>query len=193
MFRFVGSYFDSKFSPVTKYLHFSLVVLVILQIVISNFMEINADGTIGQNVVEYFSTWLHIGVGLLVLGLSFIFVTVELNRRGFLYFFPYFSGNFHQLKSDINRLKKAELPESAPGGLAAIVQGLGFGAILCVATSGCIWFILWLTDVSFSDTFREIHEMLTGLIEAYIVGHGLLGVIHITSNYLKRDAIDTPS
>ncbi|MDP5210755.1 cytochrome b/b6 domain-containing protein [Microbulbifer sp. 2205BS26-8] len=187
MLKLINDYLDSAFSPVTKYLHFSLIFLSIAQIILSEFMDVSASGVIGQTAVEYFSTWLHIGTGLLLLCLSFVFTAVEFRKNGFFYFYPYLVSDFSQLKSDINHLKKLALPEPAPRGLAAIIQGLGLGALLLVVISGCTWFVLWLNHVSFADTFKEIHESLTGLIEIYIIGHGALGVIHVFIAYQNRE------
>jgi hypothetical protein len=30
-----------------------------------------------------------------------------------------------------------------------------------------------------ADSIKEFHELLTGLIEAYVVGHGGMGVLHL--------------
>jgi hypothetical protein len=33
-----------------------------------------------------------------------------------------------------------------------------------------------------SGSIKEFHELLTGLIEAYVVGHGGMGILHLFFN-----------
>ena len=181
MFKTIRNYFTEKLTPLTRYLHYSILLLVLLQIVLSNFIEINDEGEIGQNIIEYYSTWAHISVGLLlvVLALAFAFAMVELSKHGFSYFYPYLSGDITQLTSDLKKMKSLKIPEASPKGLAAVVQGLGIGALLLVALSGATWFILWSYNYVLASDAKEFHELLTGLIEAYVVGHGGMGLIHI--------------
>ncbi|MFS1525275.1 cytochrome b/b6 domain-containing protein [Microbulbifer sp. 2304DJ12-6] len=186
MLKLINDSLDRTFSPTSKYLHFSLIFLIIFQIILSEFMEVSSSGVIGQSAVEYSSTWLHIGTGLLLFCLSLVFTSIEFKKNGFLHFYPYAVGDFSQLKSDINQLKIMELPEPAPRGLAAIVQGLGLGALLLVVISGGTWFALWFNDASLANAFKEIHESLTGLIEIYIIGHGALGLLHFLIEYQNR-------
>ncbi len=56
---------------------------------------------------------------------------------------------------------------------------------LLVVLSGATWFLLWLYDSSLANDVKEIHEELTGIIEAYIIGHGSIGLIHIFITYKK--------
>ncbi|GMR16211.1 MAG: cytochrome b/b6 domain-containing protein [Gammaproteobacteria bacterium] len=186
MLKFFKIYFGNKFTPLVRYLHYLILVLVLCQIVISNFLEVSDDGVISRNVIEYYGTWTHISIGLLLLFLAIIFLYVELSKHGFSYFYPYLSGDISQLKSDISQLKSLGIPEAEPKGLAAIIQGLGFGALLLVVLSGSTWFLMWSYDSPLTNDVKEIHELLTGLIEAYVIGHGSLGLIHIFITYKKQ-------
>lgn len=183
MFKTIRSYFSEKLTPLTRYLHYSILLLVLLQIVLSNFIEINDKGEIGQNTIEHYSTWAHISVGLLLVILALAFAMVELSKHGFSYFYPYLSGDITQLASDLRKLKSLKIPEASPKGLAAVVQGLGIGALLLVASSGATWFILWSYNYALASDAKEFHELLTGLIEAYVVGHGGMGLLHIYIAY----------
>jgi len=181
--KFILNYFAEKFTPFERYLHYSILILVLVQILISDFIEISDDGVIGGNIIESSATWMHIGIGLTLLLLAVIFIVLELKKHGILYFYPYLSGDFAQLKSDINALKKLALPEVSPKGLAAIIQGLGLGALLLVTLSGATWLLLWFYDSSLANDVKELHELLTGLIEAYVIGHGGIGLLHMLITY----------
>ena len=184
MLIFIKKYFADKFTPLIRYLHYLILLFVVYQIVISsNLLEISDDGVISHNIIEYYGTWSHIIVGLLLLLLAIIFTVVELSRHGFKYFYPYLYGEISQLKSDINQIKSLEIPEPEPKGLAAIIQGLGMGALLLVTLSGATWFLLWLYDSSLVNDIKDLHELLTGLIEAYVIGHGGIGLLHIFIAY----------
>jgi cytochrome b561 len=184
----IRNYFSEKLTPSVRYLHYSILFLVLLQIILSNFIEINDDGAIGQNAIEYYSTWAHISVGLSLLLLAIVFTVVEFSKHGFSYFYPYLSGDLSQLKSDLSKLKSLEVPDASPKGLAAVIQGLGLGAILLVALSGTTWFVLWLYDLALANDVKEIHQLLTGLIEAYIIGHGGMGLMHIFIAFKEQKA-----
>ncbi len=73
MVKFINKYFSDKFTPSVRYLHYLILSLVLLQIVLSNFIEISDNGAISADSLEYFSTWAHISVGLSLLLFSFIF------------------------------------------------------------------------------------------------------------------------
>ncbi len=188
MLQFALKYFSDKFTPLVRYLHYSILIFVLMQIFISNFIEVSDDGVISQNFVENYATWMHIIIGLALLLLAIVFIIIELKKHGGSYFYPYLFGDLSQLKFDINILKKLALPEAAPGGLAAIIQGLGLGALILVTFSGTTWFLLWSSGSSLANDVKEVHELLTGLIEAYIIGHGSIGLLHIFITYRIQKA-----
>jgi hypothetical protein len=142
-------------------------------------MGFTDNGEVSKKTIEYYGTWIHISTGLSLLPITFVFIFVELKRHGIKYFFPYFYGNFSQLKEDFQQLKQFELPEPNAYGIAAIVQGLGLGALTLVILSGLTWFISWIYTAPWADSIKELHELLTGLIEAYVVGHGGMGLLHL--------------
>ena len=175
----IQNYFEVKMPPAIRHLHITLMLLIIAQIIISNFIEIERNGEIGTKGIEFLATWTHFIVGFLVVPLTLIFVVLEFKRHGFGYFFPYLTGNFAQCGKDIKQLFSFKLPESQPYGLAAIIQGLGLGAVLLVVLSGLTWFVGWNINASWEHDLKELHELLTGLVEAYLIGHGVAGVLHI--------------
>jgi hypothetical protein len=111
--------------------------------------------------------------------MAFVFALLVMREHGFKHFFPYLFGDFKQLKNDINKVIKFDLPAPKLGGLAAIVEGLGIGALFLALLSGLTWFIVWEYNVQWSHYVKELHESLVGLIEAYIIGHGSMGLLHI--------------
>ena len=177
--RITLAYLRERQPPVVRFLHITILCLVLSQIIVSNFMGFADNGEISKKTVEYYGTWVHIGTGLSLLPITFIFVYIELKRHGIMYFFPYFYGNFSQLKKDIQQLKQFELPEPSAYGIAAIVQGLGLGALTLVVLSGFTWFLSWIYMAPCADSIKEFHELLTGLIEAYVIGHGGMGMLHL--------------
>jgi len=177
--RITLEYLRERQPPVVRFFHITILCLVLSQIIVSNFMGFTGNGEISKKTVEYFGTWIHIGTGLSLLPITFIFIYIELKRHGITYFFPYCYGNFSQLKEDIQQLKQFKLPDPSAYGIAAIVQGLGLGALTLVVLSGLTWFLSWIYMAPWSDSIKEFHELLTGLIEAYIVGHGGMGMLHL--------------
>jgi cytochrome b561 len=172
-------YFRERQPPVVRFLHITILCLVLSQIIVSNFMGFTNNGEVSKKTVEIYGTWIHIGTGLSLLPIAFVFIYIELKRHGIKYFFPYFYGNFSQLKKDLQQLKQFELPEPSAYGIAAIVQGLGLGALTLVILSGATWFLSWIYMAPWADSIKEFHKLLTGLIEAYVLGHGGMGMLHL--------------
>jgi Prokaryotic cytochrome b561 len=172
-------YLRERQPPMVRFLHITILCLVLSQIIVSNFMGFTDNGEISKKTVEYYGTWIHMCTGLSLLPITFVFIFIELKHHGFKYFFPYFYGNFSQIKKDLQQLKRFELPEPSAYGIAAIVQGLGFGALTLVILSGLTWFLSWFYMAPWANNIKELHESLTGLIEAYVVGHGGMGILHL--------------
>ncbi len=172
-------YLRERQPPVVRFLHITILCLVLSQIIVSNFMGFTDNGEVSKKTIEYYGTSIHIGTGLFLLPIAFVFIYIELKRHGIKYFFPYLYGNYSQLKEDLQQLKQFKLPEPRAYGIAAMVQGLGLGALTLVILSGLTWFLSWIYMAPWADSIKEFHELLTGLIEAYVVGHGGMGLLHL--------------
>ena len=181
MINAILGYLRNRQSPKIRFLHIVVLILVIVQIFVSNFIGFTKTGEIIGNALQFYGTWTHIITGIVLLPTACIFVFLLTNEHGFKYFYPYLFSDFKQLEIDINKLKKFELPDAKGGGLAAIVEGLGLGTLFLALISGLTWFLLWDLDfdVRWSHNIREIHAVLVGLVEAYIIGHGCMGLLHI--------------
>ncbi len=174
----VMQYLREQQPPVIMFLHIAVLLLVLSQIIISNFIELN-NGEISKHFIEYYGTWIHIITGIFLFPIFLIFAFLVIRNHGFKYFFPYLSGDYSQIKSDLRQLKQLRLPAPAAGGIASTVQGLGLGAVTLLLASGLIWFFSWRYGAPWSDIAIETHVWLTGLVAAYIIGHGGMGVLHI--------------
>ena len=172
-------YLRERQPPAVRFLHILILCLVLSQILVSNFMGFAPNGEISADTVEHYATWIHICTGLLLLPVVFVFICIELKRHGMKYFFPYVYRDFSQLKEDFRQLKQFELPEPNDYGMATVVQGLGLGALALVVLSGFAWFLSWTVASPWAHTIKEVHESLTGLIEAYVIGHGTMGILHV--------------
>ena len=179
-------YFRERQPPAVRFLHIVILCLVLSQITVSNFMGFSVNGEISTKTIEHYATWIHICTGLSLLPIALVFIYIELKRHGMKYFFPYLYGNFSQIKKDLQQLKQFELPEASPYGIAAIVQGLGFGALALVILSGATWFLSWIYAAPWANTIKGLHISLTGLIEAYVIGHGAMGILHLFMQVKKQ-------
>ncbi|WP_232055236.1 hypothetical protein [Vibrio taketomensis] len=84
---------------------------------------------------------LHVYGGLLLLPISLLFIYKALKRRTIADMYPWLSGNFSQIKADIQTLRQFTLPKTHPAGLAATVEGLGLRLLLALVT-GTLWYIV---------------------------------------------------
>jgi cytochrome b561 len=172
-------YLHERQPPAVRFLHVTILCLVLSQILVSNFMGFGDNGAVRESALAYSGTWIHMGTGLALLPIAFLFILIELKRRGTRYFFPYLYGDFFQLKRDLQQLQQFKLPEPEAYGLAAIVQGLGLGALTLVLLSGFAWFLAWRYAAPWAGNLKEVHEVFTGLVEAYVFGHGGMGLLHV--------------
>ena len=185
--KFAYTYLRERQSPLVLSLHLIILCLVIFQTIVSNLMRVGDNGEVSRNIIEYFGTYVHIGTGLFLFMIAFPFFYLELTRHGSAYFFPYAFGNFTQLKKDFDKLKRFELPEADAYGIAAVVQGLGMIALALVILSGIAWFLSWIYQAQWANSLKEFHKLLTGLIQAYLVGHGGMGILHIYTVQRRHD------
>jgi cytochrome b561 len=186
MLQSVLEYLRNHQSPRIRYFHIFVLLLVLSQIVVSNFMGFTHGGEVSTNIIRFYATWLHIFTGIILLPIALIFAFLVIKEHGIKYFFPYLFGDFSQLKIDLLKMKNLELPDPEAKGLATIVQGLGLGALFLALFSGLTWFAAWKYHAPWSHGAKEVHEFLVGLIEAYIVGHGGMGLLHIYLSSRKR-------
>lgn len=172
-------YLTERQTPAIRLFHVLVLLLVISQILLSNFISFTDSGEISNKMLGYYGTWAHIIGGLILAPIACVFVLLVVKEHGLRYFFPYFINEHSQLKNDIELLKQRKIPAPSPYGLAAIVQGLGLISLLSTLLSGVIWFLSWSYGATWSDFFKETHGLLTGIVIAYAVGHGFMGLIHI--------------
>jgi len=175
----IWAYFGQSQSVFTRLLHFSVILLVANQFLTSDLVDLKHASHADQSIAFSFGTWAHILPGMLLAFIAIVFVASELYRHGSKYFFPYLLGDLTQLKKDLQILAARQLPEVVPGGLPAIVQGLGLLVLGLTLLSGLTWFYLIETGSGLAHTVIEVHEVLTNLVIAYLIGHGGMGLLHM--------------
>lgn len=116
MFSRFFDYLRERQPPMIRHLHLLIALMVIGQIIASNFIKFSNTGGISEKPVAFYGSWMHIGEGLILAPLALLLVVVVLKRNGFRHFFPYLSGDFSQLLGDIRTLASLRLPEPSPGG-----------------------------------------------------------------------------
>ena len=179
MIHSVLEYMRSRQTPGIRYFHVIVFLLVLSQILVSNLIGFTSTGEVSRNTLQFYGTWTHICTGITLLPITIIFAFLLLKEHGFKYFYPYIFGDFNQLKSDITNLKKIKLPDAEAGGLAAIVEGLGLGAVFLALLSGLTWFLSWKYNAPWASDIKGLHGALVGLVVAYVVGHGCMGLLHV--------------
>jgi hypothetical protein len=177
--KIIIDYLRERQSFTVLVLHITILTLVLIQILVSDFMGFNDAWVISQNTLDFYGTWIHIIIGLSLIPMTLFFIIVEIKTHGFKHFFPYAFKDLSQLKSDIYQLRKFKIPEVKTGGLGAIIEGVGLGALSLVLLSGSVWYLSWNLNGAWTHNIKEIHEFFTGLVQAYVIGHGCMGVIHI--------------
>lgn len=67
-------YLRERQPPLALFLHILILCLVLIQITVSNFMGFAPDGDISRKTVKYYGTLIHMGTGLSLLPIGFIFI-----------------------------------------------------------------------------------------------------------------------
>lgn len=85
IFNITMQYLKERQKPSVRLLHISIIVLVVSQIIVSNFMAFNNSGDVSSNTVELYGSWLHIITGIFLIPIAVLFLIVELNRHSLKY------------------------------------------------------------------------------------------------------------
>lgn len=169
--------------------HWLLALLVISQIINSNFIHMTHTGVLRGGLWSGVFLGLHIALGLIAALVFIIMLQQMLSQQGLRVFFPYLYGDMQALQRNWQQIRNKQLPEMLPGGIANIVQGLGMGAMLLVLTSGLLWLVCWQWAPDVANELRHLHKSLTGLVELYLYGHGGMAILHFIATrqqYLSR-------
>lgn len=160
--------------PSIRILHALLTILIIVNLLLGyNLCSIKDSASFCSSLL-----WVHISVGITITLLTILFIPLCLFYKGLKHFYPYLWGKPTQLMKDIKASLSFKLIPPTSGGLAAVVQGLGLGALLLTILAGIIWFIGWQTSGSYAHFFKDIHEVGATLLGIYLLGHGTMAFIH---------------
>lgn len=160
--------------PGVRLVHALTASFVLLQFLSSYPMAIGADKA-------SFGGWYHMWGGITLCFLAVLQTAFSLKTRGLRHFFPYLWGDVEHLKLDIRQTLHFKLVPPRPGGLGAVVQGLGLGALLLTAFSGLLWFWLWQGGSPGEPAARSFHDAVSWLIILYFIGHGGMALLHFYS------------
>ena len=170
-------------SLLTRLLHAALLVSVLWQLLAVNFVERPRAARAGNVFYE-----IHEVVGLATLGLVLAFWLWSVVRRrgtpvGAL--LPWFSSRrraalLADTKAHWAQLRKRRIPEArSETPLASATHGLGLLTALAMAATGA-----WLYTQSVpGGIVLDVHEAMSNLMWAYVVGHAGLAVAHQFTNH----------
>jgi cytochrome b561 len=173
----------AKWSIQTRLLHMGLALTVTLQLFISLVMEPPDEEKASALAKAAFEAHEFVGLAAVVIVLLHWLWTLSSKVDGGLgRLFPWGGAGFAEVKSDIGKLMKGELPEGgARGGLPGLVHGLGFLAVTGMAITGAVLFAIFPEHGKPDDTvefFAEIHEFIATFVWIYWGGHIFLGLLH---------------
>ncbi len=166
-------------APFFRGLHILVALMILAQIINSNFTEREALDEQGLTTII---TWLHVISGFSLIILGVIMLGWMFKQRGAKFYFSWLHFDFSGIAQDIGTLRRLRLPEAHSGGIAATIQGLGVLSLLAVALSGGIWFLLNAAQNPLAHSVMHWHKTLTTFIEIYFFAHGAMGLLHILLN-----------
>ncbi|MGS0680543.1 hypothetical protein ACVBIL_05190 [Shewanella sp. 125m-7] len=167
-----------------KWLHLFVLSWVLWQLLISFAMDVHGNTPFSQMTII---DKLHIYGGLGLFILSIIFFIIVLHRRKLADLYPWLTGNFSGLKSDLKVLMSLRLPEAAPSGLAATIEGLGLLALLLAVATGLLWYSAITLGFSFAPELLQFHKISVTAIEVYFYGHSTFALLHLLTWWLSKN------
>lgn len=163
--------------PVVRILHIVITLLVIINLILGYGFLCSTKNP-DTYIICSSLLWVHISIGILLTVLTLLFIPACLFHKGIRHFYPYLWGDTKQLVKDLKVSLSFKLIPPTSGGLAAVVQGLGLGALLLTELAGIIWFIGWQTNGFYAHFFKEVHKVSATLLALYLLGHGTMATIH---------------
>lgn len=161
--------------PFLRVLHMVVIVLVLIQLVTSLGMSAYLYSAPGLNTGI---SDVHLYLGLACAVIFPLFTLYCWRMRGLHRFYGYLWGDTEQLRKDILDSLRFKLVPPRPGGLATVVQGLGFGAMLLAAFSGALWFLALKQGWGSAHVLKEAHEFCANILVLYLCGHGGMALLH---------------
>lgn len=180
---------EDRHPLLTRLSHMGLAISIIIQLLTSLIMR---GPRHGRTPDAFFA--LHEIVGFVALGFAFLFwCNVMLRHRGtpLSLLFPWFSmRRIGAVWSDglrhVGEIIRYRLPDyDGVSPLASAVHGLGLLLMTVMAVSGTIWFIGQLLGLPEGMALRLdiiIHHLFANLVWVYLIGHGLLALVHHVAN-----------
>jgi cytochrome b561 len=166
-------------SPLTRVIHLLLLLVVLHQLIGSEFMRLPVPGD-----PPGWTLSLHEDLGLVNLAIVAAFWAWTLVRSGETRLgrlLPWLSlARLREVMADLSaqlrRLAQGRPPDDADGALASAIHGLGLLAVTAMAVTGGIYFFTTGTPVA--RPVLSLHKLIANLVWIYLFAHAGLAVLH---------------
>ena len=176
-------------SAVTRVIHLLLLLVVLHQLISSEFMDAPLPGEAPSWTFSF-----HEYAGLAAVVIVGAFWVWSLVRRGETKFgrlLPWFSlGRIGDVLTDLlgqlRRLARGHAPDDRDGAFASAVHGLGLLAVTAMALTGTIVFVA--DGTSAAHTALGLHRLVANFVWIYLFAHAGIAVLHhlLGSNVFSR-------
>lgn len=173
-----GASAHSAHSQTTKVLHLSLLVLVVHQLINSQFTSRPTAGTPLDLI-----TTIHEYAGLAsmaVVSMFWVWVLIRQRETPVGRLFPWFSirriGDvLTDVKSQFRSLSRREMPSDEDSAFASAIHGLGILVVTFMATTGAVYFFV---AGPLARSFLSLHKLSANFMWAYLIAHAGLAALH---------------
>ncbi|MCA3220281.1 MAG: cytochrome b/b6 domain-containing protein [Burkholderiales bacterium] len=119
----------------------------------------------------------HVVVGLITLPLVLLYLYACIRRGLWRTYFPWLAGQVGGIRRDLAGLTRLQRPMSEGGGLFAALEGLLLLALLVVALTGTLWFILQGGDAAVG--LRAVHAVAAHVFGWLLGAHVVAVSLHL--------------
>jgi|LauGreDrversion4_2_1035121.scaffolds.fasta_scaffold320044_2 cytochrome b561 len=112
---------------------------------------------------------------------------VEKDKFGHL--FPYNKKGLSLVLDDLKILCHLQLPDRDFGGLAGLIQGLGFLLLFLVALLGTLWLVIPANYIGASLLYiiKKLHQFFAQIVWYYLAGHIGMFLIHVIVDKISKN------
>ncbi|WP_440617237.1 cytochrome b/b6 domain-containing protein [Cysteiniphilum sp. 6C5] len=181
---------QTHYDVLAHVIHWLFALAIIFQLLSAQWMHHKIKPGVEPWTLKLFLFHEIFGVTVFFLLLGYLLRAASLVEKDkFGHLFPYNKKGFSLVIDDVKLLCRCRLPDRDFGGLAGLIQGLGFLLLLLVAFLGTLWLVIPANYIGASllHDIKELHEFFAQIVWYYLAGHVGMFIIHVIVDRISKN------